>query len=66
MQVILVVGGRVEVHDEIDVVRETTAVQKYDFDNVVTGEDILAFLPATDVVMHAAYPYPAGPGTPMS
>lgn len=25
--------------------------------------DLVPFLPTTDVVMHAAYPYPAGPGT---
>ena len=46
--------------DEIDVVRRTTAVQEYEFDHVVTGEDILAFqnlvrkVPVSDAIMRYA------------
>lgn len=43
--------------DELDVVRRTTAVQEYEFDHVVTGEDILAFqnlvrrVPVSEAIM---------------
>jgi len=46
--------------DEIDVVRRTTAVQEYEFDHVVTGEDILLFqnlvrkVPVSDAIMRYA------------
>ena len=46
--------------DEFDVVRRTTAVQEYEFDHVVTGEDILAFqnlvrkVPVSDAIMRYA------------
>ena len=46
--------------DEIDVVRRTTAVQEYEFEHVVTGEDILAFqnlvrkVPVSDAIMRYA------------
>jgi MoxR-like ATPase len=46
--------------DEIDVVRRTTAVQEYEFDHVVTGEDILAFqnlvrrVPVSEAIMRYA------------
>ncbi len=46
--------------DEIDVVRSTTAVQEYEFEHVVTGEDILAFqnlvrkVPVSDAIMRYA------------
>ena len=46
--------------DEIDVVRRTTAVQEYEFEHVVTGEDILAFqnlvrkVPVSDAIIRYA------------
>ncbi|MGH9318606.1 MAG: AAA family ATPase [Vicinamibacteria bacterium] len=46
--------------DEIEVVRATTAVQNYHFDNVVTGEDILKFqtlvrkVPVSEPIMRYA------------
>ena len=46
--------------DEFDVVRRTTAVQEYEFDHVVTGEDILAFqnlvrkVPVSDAIIRYA------------
>jgi len=46
--------------EEIDVVRNTTSVQNYHFDNVVTGEDILKFqtlvrrVPVSDSIMRYA------------
>ncbi|HSF16850.1 MAG TPA: MoxR family ATPase [Vicinamibacteria bacterium] len=46
--------------DELEVVRNTTAVQDYEFANVVTGEDILAFqtlvrkVPVSDAIMRYA------------
>ena len=46
--------------DELDVVRRTTAVQEYEFDHVVTGEDILAFqnlvrrVPVSEAIMRYA------------
>ncbi len=46
--------------DEIDVVRRTTAVQEYEFEHVVTGEDIRAFqnlvrkVPVSDAIMRYA------------
>ncbi len=46
--------------DEIDVVRSTTAVQEYEFEHVVTGEDILLFqnlvrkVPVSDAIMRYA------------
>jgi MoxR-like ATPase len=46
--------------DEIDVVRSTTAIQEYEFEHQVTGEDILAFqrlvrkVPVSDAIMRYA------------
>ncbi len=46
--------------DEIEVVRTTTAVQEYQFEHVVTGEDILAFqnlvrrVPVSEAIMRYA------------
>ncbi len=46
--------------DEIEVVRSTTAIQNYEFEHVVTGEDILAFqrlvrrVPVSEAIMRYA------------
>ena len=46
--------------DELEVVRSTTAVQEYEFEHVVTGEDILAFqnlvrrVPVSEAIMRYA------------
>jgi MoxR-like ATPase len=46
--------------EEIDVVKNTTSIQKYEFENVVTGEDIIAFqelvrkVPVSEPIMRYA------------
>jgi MoxR-like ATPase len=61
-------------NDEIEVVRSTTAVQNYQFQNVITGEDIVKFqtlvrkVPVSEAIMRYAVSLArtTRPGTPIA